>query len=100
MATKAASRKVYELIKNIPAGRVMTYGQIARITGIASPRAVGQILHRNEQPEIYPCHRVVFADGSLSEAFAFGGSNEQKIRLMSEGVSFKGDKVNMKLHLL
>ena len=45
-------------------------------------------------------HRVVMKDGSLTPAFVFGGENEQRKRLESEGVTFKGDKVDMAEHLV
>lgn len=91
--------KVYEVVKTIPAGKVCTYGEIAKF--LNSPtlsRQVGWALHKNPQPKIIPCHRVVFADGSLSPAFAFGGANEQYKLLLSEGVTFINNKVDMKKH--
>lgn len=44
-----------------------------------------------------PCHGVVFADGSLSKNYAFGGLKKQKEKLEKEGVIFKGNKVNLKI---
>ncbi len=85
--------KVYKQVSKIPAGKVMTYGQIAKILGLKSPRIVGRVLHQNTDPENIPCHRVVFADGSLSHAYAFGGEQAQKARLQEEGVVFNKDKV-------
>lgn len=94
-----ASQKVYKIVRTIPAGKVTTYGNLARACGIRSARAVGQILHRNNDTAT-PCHRVVFADGSLSESYAFGGAEEQKMKLVSEGVKFAGDKVDLKASLV
>lgn len=88
--------RVYETVKKIPRGKVATYGDIARLTG--APRAarqVGWALHSNPYFGSVPCHRVVFADGSLSKGFAFGGENVQRAMLESEGVEFNADKVNM-----
>lgn len=79
--------KVYEVVKQIPKGSVMTYGQIAALCG--SPRAgrvVGYALHVNPQPGVIPCHRVVNRHGYLSGAFAFGGIDMQRQLLESEGV--------------
>lgn len=89
-------KKVYELVARIPKGKVATYGQIAKYLQIKSPRMVGKILHQNKNPQHIPCHRVVFADGKLSHAYAFGGYEKQKEKLMQEGVLFKGDKVDIK----
>lgn len=88
--------KVYELVARIPRGNVATYGQIAKYLHVKSPRLVGKILHQNKDPQHIPCHRVVFADGRLSRAYAFGGYEKQKEKLLREGVLFKGDKVDIK----
>lgn len=88
-----ARQKVLDAVAAIPKGFVATYGQIAKAAGIKSPRAVGQIIHRNTDPENVPCHRVVFADGSLSTAYAFGGLKKQMEKLRGEGISFTGEKV-------
>ena len=84
--------KVYDAVKRIPAGRVATYGQIAAMCG--SPRAsriVGGALHRNPEPIITPCHRVVNRFGGLAPAFAFGGQQVQKELLEAEGVAVRDD---------
>ena len=78
-------KRVYQAVRAIPKGRVATYGDIARVA-MTSARAIGSILHINPDPKTIPCHRVVFADGRLSQGFAFGGIVEQKSRLESEGV--------------
>lgn len=91
--------QIYEIVKSIPKGCVMNYGTIAALIGRPhSSRFVGFALHKNPNPKEVPCHRVVFKDGALSPAFAFGGANIQKELLLGEGVSFKGDKVDMKKH--
>ena len=60
------TRRIYEVVRTIPAGRVMSYGRVAALAG--NPRAargVGFALHRNPEPGAIPCHRVVFRDGSV-----------------------------------
>ena len=86
--------KVYEFVRNIPRGKVATYGQIALHLGNRNfARAVGNILHSNPDPELIPCHRVVNAQGQLSRSYAFGGIEAQRRLLESEGVVFKNDQV-------
>ena len=52
--------KVYEFVRNIPRGKVATYGQIALYLGNRNfARAVGNILHGNPDPEHIPCHTVL-----------------------------------------
>ena len=81
--------RVYDAVKNIPRGRVSSYGTVAAATGNKKmARQVGWALHVNPAPETVPCHRVVFKDGSLSSAFAFGGADAQRALLKKEGVKF------------
>lgn len=91
------NQRVYEVLAHVPRGKVTTYGDIARLLGAPrSARQVGWALHNNPQPIVNPCHRVVFKDGSLSPAFAFGGINMQAQLLQSEGVEVIEGKVDMK----
>ena len=88
-------RKVYDVVKTIPKGKVCSYGEIAKFLGVPTmSRQVGWALHKNPQAYIIPCHRVVFANGRLSPSFAFGGDNEQRRLLEEEGVIFNDEKVD------
>ena len=78
----------YDILENLPTGKVTTYSAIAKELSI-SPRQVGRLLHNNKDPIKYPCHRVVFKDGSLAPSYAFGGQEVQKKKLLSEGIKFK-----------
>lgn len=81
--------KVYELVKSIPEGKVVTYGQIAESLGNKHlARVVGNILHNNPDPANIPCHRVVNAKGEAAAHYAFGGADAQRARLEAEGVVF------------
>lgn len=79
--------QVYEEVKKIPEGMVMTYGQIAQKIGTKDARRVGHALHANKSSEV-PCHRVVNKEGRLALNFAFDGWKEQRRRLEAEGVKF------------
>ena len=93
-------KRVYAVVQNIPKGYVMNYGMVAMLAGFPKrARHVGRALHNNPDPNNIPCHRVVMKDGSLTPAFAFGGEGEHRRRLEAEGVTFVGDKVDMKKHL-
>lgn len=84
--------KVFEVVRNIPTGYVSTYGDIARAIGEPrKSRFVGYALRNNPDPSVYPCHRVVFKDGSLAASYIFGGLGVQRKRLESEGVPFADD---------
>jgi methylated-DNA-protein-cysteine methyltransferase-like protein len=83
------SERVYDLVGEIPVGRVMTYGQIAALCG--TPRAariVGGLAHFG--PEDLPWHRVVNKQGGLAAGF-HGGRSEQARRLEAENVKVSKD---------
>lgn len=90
--------RVYAFVKEIPKGRVATYGQIAAHLGNRNlSRAVGNALHHNPNPKEIPCHRVVNAKGEVSQAFAFGGAAAQRQLLEQEGIVFEPDgKIDLK----
>lgn len=84
--------RIYEVVKQIPKGRVASYGQVAMLAGNPrGARGVGFALHRNPEPGGIPCHRVVFKDGSLCPGFVFGGPEVQRQLLEEEGVPFLPD---------
>lgn len=77
--------EVYEVVAQIPAGRVTTYGQIARLVGMPGyARRVGRALA--SAPDALPCHRVVNAGGGLVP-----GWPRQRELLEAEGVSFRSN---------
>ena len=83
----------HEMVAQIPAGRVASYGQIARLVGAPrKARFVGYAMHASPGMAAgVPCHRVVFKDGSLAPGFAFGGPGVQRLMLEDEGVAFTED---------
>ena len=90
--------RVYEAVKKVPAGKVSTYGDIARAIGAPRcARQVGWALHCNPQQGVIPCHRVIFSSGSVCTGFAFGGPEVQKAMLEAEGVEVSDDlKIDLK----
>ncbi len=77
-------RRVYEIARSIPPGRVLTYGEVASRLGIDNARAIGQSLGRNPFAVIVPCHRVVAADGKLGGFSANGGATTKRRLLAIE----------------
>ena len=85
---------VYAAVCRIPKGKAASYGVVAAAVGNPlAARAVGNALHKNPFFGAVPCHRVVASDGSLAEAFVFGGVNVQKKMLKDEGVTVIDGKV-------
>jgi methylated-DNA-protein-cysteine methyltransferase related protein len=90
--------QIKAIVCRIPAGKVSTYGAIAKIVG-TTPRVVGWALRGNQDMNI-PCHRVVKSDGTLADNFSLGNWPEQRRRLMAEGIRFNGQKIiNFNIHL-
>ncbi|MGM9881532.1 MAG: MGMT family protein [Bacilli bacterium] len=88
--------KVYDFLRTIPKGKVVTYGQIAEYLGNKKlARVVGNILHNNPDEDKYPCYKVVDSKGNLSKQFAFGGIEKQKEKLEKDGIVVINYKVNL-----
>jgi methylated-DNA-[protein]-cysteine S-methyltransferase len=85
------SIKLYELLKQIPKGKVTTYKALADKLKTKGYRAVGQIVGKNPNAPKVPCHRVVRSDGGLG-GYAFGIEKKIKI-LTAEGVKISDGKV-------
>lgn len=91
------SKRIYEAVKRIPKGKVATYGQVAEMAGDKNmARAVGNALHKNPEPGVIPCHRVVNSKGQLAGEFAFGGAWKQGDLLRAEGVEVVDGRVDLK----
>lgn len=89
------TKDVHELVAQIPAGRVMSYGQIAALCGHpGAARVVGQIAHFG--PSDLPWQRVVNASGGMARGFWPDGPEGQARMLQAEGAELKNKKVNMK----
>ena len=89
------NQKVWALCARIPAGRVATYGQIARALGSPNAaRAVGNALNKNPYAPAVPCHRVVGSNGSLT-GFA-GGLGMKERLLVGEGVALRNGRADVK----
>ena len=90
-------QRLYELLRTIPRGRVVTYGDLAEMLGDRHlARAVGNALHANPDGDRYPCYKVVNGKGALSCAYAFGGITEQARRLAAEGINVENGMVDLK----
>lgn len=93
---KSFPKRVYDLVAQVPEGKVTTYGQLAAMAG--SPRAariVGAAMYR--APAGLPCHRVLYSDGRLCCDQAFGGKEIQRGLLEHENIPFLPDgRVDLK----
>lgn len=82
--------RVREIIASVPRGSVATYGDVAAIAGLSTPRLVGRVL--KEDGFDLPWHRIIRASGIPADHLR----SEQLARLRSEGVLADGQKVDLR----
>lgn len=91
-------QRVFDLVRSIPKGYVMTYGQIAVLCGHpGAARVVGQIAHFGS-PDL-PWHRVVNAKGGMASAFVPGGREMQAKLLNEEGIEINNNSIDIKRYI-
>ena len=82
--SKTFDQRCYDLLLQIPKGKVTTYREIAHALGTKAYRAVGQAMNRNPNLVRVPCHRVVKSNGEVG---GYAGGLSRKIELLrQEGV--------------
>jgi O-6-methylguanine DNA methyltransferase len=90
-------RRVYETTISIPKGKVITYGELARLVGHRkAARAVGNAMAKNPLPLVIPCHRVVRSTLKVG-SYGFernGRSRTKRALLENEGARFDGERVS------
>ena len=91
-ARPSATQRILALVARIPSGRVMTYGDVADVLGLGSPRQVGRVLAGADVD--IPWHRVVRSDGTMAEQVR----ERQRQLLLSEGVGMVGERVDLEAH--
>ncbi len=91
--------RVYKIVEQIPVGKVTTYGAIADVLGMKrSSRMVGQALSALPEDSDVPAQRVINRIGVLSGAHHFGGYGRMRSMLRREGITFKGELVDLEKH--
>jgi len=93
MKEKSYYEKVFEVTRNIPYGRVSTYGAIADYLALGSARMVGWALNKGLSDEFVPAHRVVNRKGELSGRIHFPSPTMMQELLENENVSIENNRV-------
>jgi methylated-DNA-protein-cysteine methyltransferase-like protein len=89
--------EIWRLVRQIPRGCVVTYGDIARaLRPPCNPRLIGRALGKAPPGLSLPWHRVLAAGGRIALPGEYG--LDQRMRLQTEGVTFSGKRVRMKQH--
>jgi methylated-DNA-protein-cysteine methyltransferase-like protein len=87
---------VWKVVSEIPSGHVLTYGEVARLSGMPrAARRVSQALRRAPRDMGLPWHRVINAQGKISFPEESSAWKQQKDRLEAEGVVFLNGKINL-----
>lgn len=90
---------IYLALASVPAGRVITYGQLAAIAGLPrAARLAGRALRDLPKGTELPWHRVINAQGRISLPEDSTSYKEQKRRLEKEGIQFAGNKINLRIY--
>ena len=93
--------RIYTTVRNIPYGKVATYGQIADLAGLyGKARLVGYALFRVQIADDIPWHRVINSQGEISYSLKRqGGDYLQKVLLEEEGIEFKSNgKIDLRIY--
>ena len=92
--------KVYNVVRQIPEGKVTSYGAIANYLGVKkSARLVGWAMNASHRDNSIPAHRVVNRVGLLTGKHHFGGTKIMQQLLENEGILIKENKIlNLELH--
>jgi len=94
-SNKSFNQQCYDLLRQIPAGKVATYADIAHQLGGKAYQAVGNAMAKNPDVIVVPCHRVVNSNGNIGK-FALG--TDKKIALLKqEGIIINTDTENPKV---
>ncbi len=89
-------QSVWKVVSEIPSGHVLTYGEVARLSGMPrAARRVSQALRRAPRDMELPWHRVINAQGKISFPEDSSGWKRQKDKLEGEGVVFLEGKVDL-----
>ncbi|MEJ6078572.1 MGMT family protein [Vibrio sp. 1-Bac 57] len=92
-SNKPFNQQCYDLLRQIPKGKVVTYADIAHRLGGKAYQAVGNAMANNPDVIVVPCHRVVNSNGAIGK-YALG--IEKKIALLQEeGVELDTDKIKV-----
>jgi len=96
---EARRAALYLTLAQVPAGYVVSYGQLAELAGLGrAARWVGRTLSQLPEGSALPWHRVVAAGGRLSLAAGTVSGEEQRARLRAEGVRMVNHRVDIKRH--
>ena len=97
--TNSNREAIYLALMSVPAGKVITYGQLASLAGLpGAARLAGTVLCGLPEKTELPWHRVINAQGKISLPEDSPGYREQKRRLEAEGIKFNNTKISLRIY--
>jgi methylated-DNA-protein-cysteine methyltransferase-like protein len=95
--SRSIHEKIYEVVRQVPPGKVATYGQIAKIVGFCTPRMVGYAMAALPHGRNVPWQRVINHKGEISTRSRGDGAQRQRGLLRAEGIRFdRKGRINLK----
>ena len=95
---KSFDERIYEKLKKVPNGKVITYKELAKAVNSNAYRAVGNAMKSNKDPINIPCYKVVCSNGFVGNYS--GGGIKKKIELLKkDGIVVKNNKINLNKYL-
>lgn len=91
---KNFNEKIYEKLRLVPFGKVITYKELSRSVNSKAYRAVGNLMKKNKFPDEIPCFKVVRSNGEIGE-YSLGVKEKIK-RLKKENIEVENNKINLK----
>lgn len=90
---------IYAALAQIPKGKVIAYGQLAKLAGLPNgARLVGRLMCELPEGSQLPWHRVINSQGKISLPMDSASYAEQKRRLLGEGIEFTNEKINLQIY--
>jgi methylated-DNA-protein-cysteine methyltransferase-like protein len=94
-----AREAIYLALMSVPAGKVISYGELASLAGLpGAARLVGTVLSRLPENTELPWHRVINAQGRISFPPDSPAHQQQRRRLVAEGVEMMNEKINLRIY--
>lgn len=98
-AAQARRAALYMTLSQVPAGKVVSYGQLAEMAGLGrAARWVGRTLSQLPEGSSLPWHRVIGAGGRISLAVGTASGDEQRARLRAEGILMTNNRIDIRRH--
>lgn len=94
---KTFNDQCYEILRQVPKGKVTTYQELAKALNTKAYRAVGNAMNKNPYAPEVPCHRVVKSNGEIG---GFASGTKKKIQMLKkEGIEISAGKVDLGRYL-